>query len=88
MNENRFPGQLRKVSDPTVAVFIDPDKYGVKDRNGNVLAIRRANTSALNPKYTYHIYVDSNKPKMVYLDVHSHINAPFLIEADVVIGRQ
>ena len=85
MDENWYPGDFRKVADPTVYVFIEPDQYGVKDANGNILAMRRANTSSLKPSFTYDIYVDPKRRKIVILHVHQHVDIPFLIEADVVV---
>lgn len=84
MADNWFPGILRRVTDQTVSVFIEPDRYGVKDANGQVLAMRHANTSSLKPNYTYDIYVDPTRPKIVLLHVHKHNDIPGLIELDVI----
>ena len=62
-------------------VFIEDNRYGINDENGNMIAYKMANTSPLKMHYKYTIHVQNGVP---HIWVEPGINMPFFIELDIV----
>ena len=63
------------VEDPTLSLFIEPYKCGIKDEYGNILYFTEGSTESLKPHYSYNICVHK-KTKEISLFVESGINIP------------
>jgi len=66
------------INDPTIHLFFDPYRYGIKNNDENVLFSAEGCTKTLKPHYSYNICVHK-KTKEVCLFVESGINIPFYL---------
>ena len=72
---------MMKVTDPSISIFIEPGRYGVKNNNGDIILMKKGNTIDLKSNYTYTVCANK-KTREMHLLVEPDVNMPFYIPLD------
>lgn len=82
---NNLPTYLIALTDPSISVFVESTRCGVKNGKGDIVLVSNdfSSTNDLKDYYKYQVCMDK-KTKKPYLFVEPEINAPYLISLNQV----